>query len=503
MGSQSLFASVERQFALRHVNSLGIAIIAIWFMSPLGGQASLRLLSTELSQSPINTTVGYHAISSFPHYTRIGSSHLEEYYWARYGPLFLAALQTSTVNGNEPRDFFGNARIPDISSLGVDTDTIPHALDWHDTRDKSSLTYSSLLGSTVFDVPATGNVSFVVESSYWEIRCKPFLRNITLEYFEPTYIQSESLSESYLLSPGVNSNPSFNMTIKDASHNTTTQYYFDYMSKAIGAEAIKTSCTASLRIVESEIGCDGGICDVRRMRNSERDVAPFFRSDGDHAKYWWYLRNLCLYMPGVDRGPSTNMVFSSGVIENWITDPQLWDWDFQAGVREWKGLELMALPTKIFSQRLQVIINTFWGSTTGWQYRLANLTAANATNPLHTITNATGVRYDGEHYVCNTTFAALTIIISWLLFMTASISAVLGFVTKAPDILGYVSTLARDNPYFEKHVPSHLDGLQAARALRDVRVTIGDVHKKQDVGHVAFASVDAGPERVNIRRMYD
>jgi hypothetical protein len=129
MGSQSLFASVERQFALRHVNSLGIAIIAIWFMSPLGGQASLRLLSTELSQSPINTTVGYHAISSFPHYTRIGSSHLEEYYWARYGPLFLAALQTSTVNGNEPRDFFGNARIPDISSLGVDTDTIPHALD--------------------------------------------------------------------------------------------------------------------------------------------------------------------------------------------------------------------------------------------------------------------------------------------------------------------------------------------------------------------------------------
>jgi hypothetical protein len=134
---------------------------------------------------------------------------------------------------------------------------------------------------------------------------------------------------------------------------------------------------------------------------------------------------------------------------------------------------------------------------------LANLTAANATNPLHTITNATGIRYDGEHYVCNTTFTALTIIISWLLFMTAIISAVLGFVTKAPDILGYVSTLARDNPYFDKRVPSHLDGLQAARALRDVRVTIGDVHKKQDVGHVAFASVDVGPERVNIRRMYD
>jgi hypothetical protein len=156
MGSQSLFASVERQFALRHVNFLGIAIIATWFLSPLGGQASLRLLSTELSRSSFNNTVGYHATSSFPNYTVIQSSHLEEYYWTRYGPLFLAALQTSTVNSNEPRDLFGNARIPDISSLGVDTDAIPLALDWHDTSDKYSLTYSSFLGNAVFGVPILG-----------------------------------------------------------------------------------------------------------------------------------------------------------------------------------------------------------------------------------------------------------------------------------------------------------------------------------------------------------
>jgi hypothetical protein len=64
----------------------------------------------------------------------------------------------STVNGNEPRDLFGNARIPDISSLGADTDAIPLSLDWHDIGDKYSLTYSSLLGNAVFDVLDTGNV---------------------------------------------------------------------------------------------------------------------------------------------------------------------------------------------------------------------------------------------------------------------------------------------------------------------------------------------------------
>ena len=87
--------------------------------------------------------------------------------------------------------------------------------------------------------------------------------------------------------------------------------------------------------------------------------------------------------------------------------------------------------------------------------------------------------------------------------MAANVSVILGIVTKAPDILGYVSTCARDNPYFEKYIASHLDGLEAARALRDVRIIIGDVKKKDDVGHIAFALMDSRPERVNRTRMYD
>jgi hypothetical protein len=315
MGSQSLFASVERQFALRYVNVLGIAIIATWLLSPLGGQASLRLLSTELSQSPIDTTVGYHSILSFPKYTVIQSDDLEEYYWTRYGPLFLAALQTSPVNGNESRDLFGNARIPDISSLGADTDATPLALDWHDAKDKSSFIYSSLLGVTVFDVPDTGNVSFVIESSYWEVRCKPFLVNVILESSNGT-----GQHDSTKLTPEIDGNPSFNMTLKTGFKNTT-QYYFDYMSRVSRQESTKTLCSASLRVVESEIGCDGGICDVQRMRNSNRDPFSLIGYDGFTNKYWWYLFQLCQYLPGVDKGPSTVEIRNSGTIENWIADP--------------------------------------------------------------------------------------------------------------------------------------------------------------------------------------
>lgn len=129
MGSQSLFTSVERQFTLHRIAFLGIAIIATWLLSPLGGQASLRLLSTGSSQNPIDTTVGYYPISSFQNLTVIGAAHLEECSWTRYGPPFLAALQVSPVNGNDFRDIFGNARIPDISFLGADTEVTPLSSD--------------------------------------------------------------------------------------------------------------------------------------------------------------------------------------------------------------------------------------------------------------------------------------------------------------------------------------------------------------------------------------
>jgi hypothetical protein len=153
-------------------------------------------------------------------------------------------------------------------------------------------------------------------------------------------------------------------------------------------------------------------------------------------------------------------------------------------------------------------MNTFWDATLNSTYRTGNLTSQGLGNKVMSswawnATNALGSRYGGDQYICNTAFAALTIVISLLLFTAASISVLLGIVTKAPDILGYVSSLARDDPYFKKHVPSHLDGLETTRALRNVHVVVGDVRKEAVIGHIAFASMENGPGRVSKKRLYD
>ena len=64
IGSQSLAGSVERWIVLRRFNLVGIAIVALWLLSPLGGQSSLRILSI-ISSNTISQKAVLYFITSF------------------------------------------------------------------------------------------------------------------------------------------------------------------------------------------------------------------------------------------------------------------------------------------------------------------------------------------------------------------------------------------------------------------------------------------------------
>ena len=84
----------------------------------------------------------------------------------------------------------------------------------------------------------------------------------------------------------------------------------------------------------------------------------------------------------------------------------------------------------------------------------------------------------------------------------------LKYTATAPDILGYVSTLTRDNP-FAPIIPeggNNLRGLEQARLLSDLPVQIGDVNWEEEKGHIAFRSVGTAgefrPGHVRKERVY-
>ena len=64
IGSQSRAGSVERWIVLRRFNLVGIAIVALWLLSPLGGQSSLRILSI-ISSNTISQKAVLYFITSF------------------------------------------------------------------------------------------------------------------------------------------------------------------------------------------------------------------------------------------------------------------------------------------------------------------------------------------------------------------------------------------------------------------------------------------------------
>lgn len=90
-------------------------------------------------------------------------------------------------------------------------------------------------------------------------------------------------------------------------------------------------------------------------------------------------------------------------------------------------------------------------------------------------------------YQANKVWAALLVLTALILQICAIWGLVLTYTSRAPNILGYVSSLTRDNPFLT--VPEGgniLDGLERARLLAKVRVPVGDVQPASELGHVAF-----------------
>ena len=132
------------------------------------------------------------------------------------------------------------------------------------------------------------------------------------------------------------------------------------------------------------------------------------------------------------------------------------------------------------------------------------------------------VTTSADVYRTNMTWATILIAVSIVLLLCALISLVLRFFIVVPDILGYVSTLTRDNPDMDLSIYSKdsssssgsndsrqndnsstasrsnikglslLNGIDRSRRFRDLRVRIADVAPEENVGHIALVGEPGG-----------
>ena len=476
MGSLTIFGTVELQFLLRTFDILGIGLIALWALSPLGGQASLRLLGT-----------GQHSTSSVQNISYLGPDYLSllglggdsvPYYIDLINALYLSALLTPPAGQASPIDTWANVKIPAIENL--ESTSKSDADGWYDVH-PGNTSYSSLVGLPIDGIRKNGSYYFYVESLYMVLDC-PNVSCSTLESgsfkggFSLGFVRNTSISAYLQLSPNQTSYP----TVKPWGAN------FNAVSNLDVENSFIANCTLTRSSVESNITCDHGSCSVTNIRRSQFDRRPpgytplFYGTSAANFEEYWPMSG----DSGAHEGSSTPT-------EYFLADPTM-----ESLASNFTGeVSLAGLSADTFSERFSLVFNMYWQCNLVPWYRTGNLPSnISALNKAlvetrdgtfntttSTVTNFTDV------YVCNKVWATILLIASTLLLVCGMCGAIVKYRARGPKILGYVSTMTRDNPYID--LPPGgctLDGLDRARLLKDMEVKLRDVAAGDEVGHIAL-----------------
>lgn len=167
---------------------------------------------------------------------------------------------------------------------------------------------------------------------------------------------------------------------------------------------------------------------------------------------------------------------------------------------------------KVIERRISLLYNTLWKAS--WMYPAVvsgNLTAFESSlkkvrDPY--LTSPSNVVYSLQPvYVVNIPWMILYFISVTVMSCAAIFTLAMRSQCRAPTILGFVSSLARDSLYFNDPIyrmNSTTDGMGMSKRLASVQIMVGDVKADGDHGRIALAP-DAGGfvRRVALERWYE
>lgn len=167
MGSRTVASTIITQLQLRSFNLVGVGLILIWSLSPLGGQSILHILSTPMKPLSNTTNVGYFNSRQQSYATPNGA--FRNLWFPGYTVLFGSSLLSPVAVKRSTMDTWGNVKIPYYSSVsmsnpGKDID------EWTQISPSMTPVYSSLFGIPLSGL-GLGNTTLTVESSYVELSC--------------------------------------------------------------------------------------------------------------------------------------------------------------------------------------------------------------------------------------------------------------------------------------------------------------------------------------------
>ncbi|KLP22460.1 Uncharacterized protein LW94_14566 [Fusarium fujikuroi] len=504
IGSQNLATAIERIFVIRTNAVIGIIILTSWLLSPLGGQSSSRLLQDAKFDLVSNGTVYY----ADPAYQVSHSRWID--YRHSVGATYAASLLSSSKQKASPRDIWGLPKIPQLSQDRLDNGSY----DLYDVK-KSDLvsgkaSYASLLGIKIQGLVRPNEptkFNFTISTSYFHVDCDfvdsfdPLRGKLTqnqtnivdLFYKYPSFSAFNILPQSWFNADG-------------EEDDINSPYQFIYVKQMRGSQLYVVKCATHEIKVETTIHCGPGdpatTCEPRQQRrlSTENQTGTSLfppsvtRSDLrlkelSYALYAWAQASGD--KDGVQPSPSEMYLMKD---EN--------PYEFTSQL-PWTKEDLAKFPY-VFSRRMTTAFNTYWdaGLNPG-----GHTNVSYSTIPLHNMNGLeTGQTYKdsfmnttmGTRITTIDVYSAQRIWVGLLLFttMVLQILAICGLIIEiliqGPDVLGFASTLTRDNPFVPLPAGgSHLDGPERARCLKNMRLELVDVRPEDETGYLAVRAVSS------------
>ena len=544
MYTKTIFDAVVSQWQLGTFSFTAITLALLWALSPLGGQASLRVVYVTNLTSSSNLDLRYMDTGAmgniFAETSNVeaydlgaNASGLPTSMQATYDAALMQGVETKL----SPQDAWGNPKIP---RLDLFDQSLADADGWIDVSNIKSIdTYSSLMGLPIIGVPKNGTAEFTVESSYIA------LGSPSVQYKSRiggslglTITCPDCINWAHNYHPDNNTvqqarflqliGPPFRQPDAEERANVSfTKANYIRFDQEFGGIYGTALMDVTQKLVETTISCESGNCQATKMRRLTTDKRPENITSFD----WWGTFALDMITASCTREgsqtasptefylntsaaiPINRQVLYSGfpLAVNFSTiDPH--DLSNRATALLNTALQIFYSPFG-FAGGLPTDNMTIYGAphvpSTGVNETIKalgldpdtisydELIMTSQTNNAPFIgaaTNANVMQYT-EVYRPDYAWVVILALSSIILSVTGLLGIIMGLRTTAPDVFDPVMALTYDNPYLGLPLGgSALSAADRARLLAFLKVRLGDVKGADSVGKVALArSADTHP----------
>ena len=494
LSSRTVFGAVIAPITLKSFHVLTPVLIILWALSPFGGQASLRIISTKPSDSSTPTNFTYLAFASTFGNEGIGSASAEALIPAN--GVFTAALAGSAVDKASPQDAYGNIKIPIFEKLPPPASG--NNTQWRNIPE-SGVVWSSLTGIPVLGIPTSGTSSFILNTGYMSSDC-----GVSGQDFDSGFFR-DLCDFNYTSANGGCSGANIAVQaemIKNPSSPANFVFYADASyPQNINETKLLTvaNCTISMNYIEVQVQCQNSTCLSLAARPSTNPPMHDLGITGQNIPLTQYtpLNGLAQYSTTFTHFwqnfiNATNSVVGCdtsfcppSLLEGYLVDPNnsIISGIFTPLIYE-QGDELI-------SQRLTQLINTYWIDSIAPYSITGNFTLPTPDSGLsfdYNIDSYMGSVKTHQHLItCNDAWLAILLISSLVMLLCGIAGIILDMLRQGPDILDHFGALLRDVPYVND--PDHTsmeDAVDLSNRMRHETIRLCDIHPEEDVGYVAI-----------------